>query len=94
MVADELSRFRLAFMEQIIDHPFEGIDQQLIAVDRLLLHHGFADVENMAGVHTVNAVELDVFRRNFEDVLHRLFGGCHFLHQLLEGGLLPGGGTC
>ena len=36
----------------------------------------------MAGVHTVNAVELDIFRRDFEDVLHRLFGGYHFLHQL------------
>jgi len=44
----------------------------------------------MAGVHAVNAVQLDVFRRYFEDVLHRLLGGQHFLHQLLEGGIVTG----
>ncbi len=93
MVADELRRLVRPFMKQKVDHPFQGVDQQLIAVDGLLLHHGFADVEDMAGVHAVNAVQLNIFRRDFEDVLHRLFGGDHFLHQLLEG-LLPGGGTC
>jgi len=83
MVADEPGRFRLAFLEEEINHPFQRVDQQLVAVDCLLLHHGFADVEDMAGVHAVNAVELYIFRRDFEDVLHRLFGGCHFLHELL-----------
>ena len=65
MVADELRRFPLPFLEQEIHHPFQRIDQQLIAVDRLFLQNGFADVEDMAGVHTVNAVQLDIFRRKF-----------------------------
>ena len=109
VVADEPGRFPLPFLEQKIDDAFECVDQQLIAVDRLFLHHGFADVEDMAGVHAVNAVELDVLRRNLENVLHRLFGVDHFRHQLLEGcvlagfihgkgaatpHLLPGGGIC
>ena len=88
MVADELRRFPLAFLKQEIDHALERVDQQLIAVDGLLLHHGFADVEDMAGIHTVNAVQLDIFRRNFKDVLHRLFGVDHSRHQLLESGVL------
>ncbi len=80
MVTDELGRFPLPFLNQKIDDALERIDQQLIAVDRLLLQNGFADVEDMAGVHTVNAVQLHIFRRNFEYVLYRLFGGHHFLH--------------
>ena len=70
----------------------------MVFVDRLLLQDGFADVEDMAGVHAVNAVELDILRRRLENGLHRLFGVDHFRHQLEEGGiltgLLPGGGTC
>ena len=88
MIADEPGRFPLPFLNQEIDHAFKRVDQQLIPVDRLLLHHGFADVEDMAGVHAVNTMELDVLRRNFKDVLHRLFGVDHFRHQLLESGVL------
>lgn len=87
MVADELGRFPIPFLEQKINHPFQRIDQQLIAVNRRFLHHGFADVEDVAGVHPVNAVQLNVFRRYFEDVLHRLFGFDHFLHQLEKSGI-------
>ncbi len=90
MVTDDLRRIFLAFLEQEIHHPFQGIDQQLILIDRLLLHHGFADVEDMAGVHAVNAVQLDVLRRNLEDGLHRLFGVDHFRHQLEQGGIGAG----
>lgn len=92
MLADEPGGLRLTLLEQKVNHPFQGIDQQLVAVDCRFLHHGFADVEDVAGVHAVDAVQLDVFRRGFEDGLYRLFGSQHFLHQLLEG-LLPGGGT-
>jgi len=88
VVTDEPGRFPLPFLEQEIHHAFQRVDQQLITVDCLLLHHGFADVEDMAGVHTVNAVELDVFRGNFEDGLHRLFGVDHFRHQLEQSGVL------
>lgn len=91
MVADELRRAVLAFPDQEFHDAPERVDQQLIAVDRLFLHHGFADVENMAGVHPINAVQLDVFRRNLEDRLHGLFGRQHFLHELEEGGILTGG---
>lgn len=80
MVADKPGRFRLTLLEQEVHHPFQRVDQQLIAVDCLLLHHGFADVEDVAGVHTVNAVQLDIFRRYFEDFLNRLFGRHHFRH--------------
>jgi hypothetical protein len=90
VVADKLRRFPLPFLEQIIDYAFERIDQQLVAVDGLFLQNGFADVEDMAGVHPVDAVQLNVFRRYFEDGLHRLFGVNHFLHQLQEGGILTG----
>ena len=80
MVADEPGRCLLPFLEQEIHHPPQRVDQQLIAVDCLFLQNGFADVEDMAGVHAVDTVELDIFRRDFEDVLHRLFGGHHFCH--------------
>ena len=88
MVADEPGRFPLPFLDQEIDHASKCVDQQLIAIDRLFLHHGFANVEDMAGVHPVDAVQLDIFRRNFEDVLYSLFRIEHFLHQLLESGIL------
>lgn len=98
MVTDEPGRFPLPFLQQEIHHASQRIDQQLVAVDRLLLHHGFANVEDVAGVHAMNTVQLHIFRRDFEDVLHRLFGGNHFLHQLVKGGirtnLLPGGEAC
>ena len=98
MVSDELGRFPLPFLQQEIHHDSQRVDQQLVAVDRLLLHHGFSDVEDMAGVHAVNTMQLDIFRRDFEDVLHRLFGSHHFLHQLEKSrilmSILTGGGTC
>ncbi len=65
----------------------ERRNEELVFIDRLLLQNGFTDVENMAGVHTVNAVQLHIFRRNFENRLHRLFGRHHFLHQLEQGGI-------
>lgn len=77
-------------LEQIIHHSFQGIDQQLILIDRRFLQNSFADVEDMAGVHTVDAVELDILRRRLENGLYRLFGVDHFRHQLQEGGILTG----
>lgn len=56
----------------------------MVLIDRLLLQDGFADVEDMAGVHPVNAVQLDIFRRVCKNVLHRPFGFGHFLQQLQE----------
>jgi hypothetical protein len=37
----------------------------------------------------VNAVDLNVFRGNFEDALHGLFGVDHFRHQLEKGSIVP-----
>ena len=90
MVADKTGGRVFVMIEEKPHNSFEGRDQQLILIDRLLLQDGFADVEDMAGVHAVDAVQLNIFRRSFENGLHRLFGVDHFLHQLEQGGIGPG----
>ena len=42
----------------------------------------------MARVHAVDTVELDVLWRNPENILYRLFGVDHVVHQLLESTVL------
>ena len=87
MIADKTGGRVFVMVEEKPHDSLERRDEELVFIDRLLLQNGFADVEDMAGVHAVNAVQLHVFRRNFEDLLHRLFGRQHFLHQLEQGGI-------
>jgi len=84
MVADELRRLFAVSLYQKRDNPFEGIDQQLILVRRRFLQGGLADVEEVAGVHAVDAVQLNIFRRKLELRLHRLLGFGDVLHELAE----------
>ncbi len=90
MVTNKTGRRVFVVIEEISHDAFEGGDQELIFIDCLLLQNGFADVEDMAGVHAVNTVQWHVFRRNLEDLLDGLFGRHHFLHQLEQGGIGPG----
>lgn len=90
MVTNKTGGRVFVMIEEKSHDAFEGGDQELVFIDRLLLQNGFADVEDMAGVHAVNAVQLHVFRRYFEDLLDGLFGRYHFLHQLEKGGIGPG----
>lgn len=87
MVTNKTGGRVFVMIEEKSHDAFEGGNQELVFIDRLLLQNGFADVEDMAGVHAVNAVQWHVFRRYFEDLLDGLFGGYHFLHQLEQGGI-------
>ena len=90
MVTNKTGGRVFVMIEEKSHDAFEGGNQELVFIDCLLLQNGFADVEDMAGVHTVNAVQWHVFRGYFEDRLDGLFGGYHFLHQLEKGGIGPG----
>ncbi len=90
MVTNKTGGRVFVMIEEESHDAFEGGNQELVFIDRLLLQNGFADVEDMTGVHAVNAVQLHVFRRYFENLLDSLFGRYHFLHQLEKGGIGSG----
>ncbi len=62
MIANKTGGRVFVMVEEKPHDALERRDEELVFIDRLLLQNGFADVEDMAGVHAVNAVQLHVFR--------------------------------
>ncbi len=90
MVADELRHPLFPAFQQKPHHGAERVDKQCLLVRRLFLQKRFADVEDVADVHAVDAVQLHLFRRVAQNLLDRLPQRPHLFQQNYESGIRPG----
>lgn len=87
MVAHKLRHGVLALIQQKPHHSAQRVDQQRLLVRRLFLHERLADVEDVADIHAVDAVQLHLLRRMPQDVLDRVPQRRHFFQQTQQGGI-------